>query len=63
MQPAIAERGGALVVLGPARPEHIAGFREATGYDGALFVDASLGSFRQAGGALPRGSSRKTAQS
>ncbi len=49
MQPAIAERGGALVVLGPARPEHIAGFRAATGYDGALFVDPSLGSFREAG--------------
>ena len=32
VQPAIAERGGALVVLGPARPEHIAGFRAATGY-------------------------------
>ena len=49
VQPAIAERGGALVVLGPARPEHIAGFRAATGYDGALFVDPSLGSFREAG--------------
>ena len=49
MQPAIASRGAALVVLGPARPEHIAGFRAATGYDGALFVDPSLAAFREAG--------------
>lgn len=49
MQPAIIERGAALVVLGPARPEHIAGFRAATGYDGALLVDPALGSFREAG--------------
>jgi len=35
--------------VGPARPEHIAGFREATGYAGHLFVDPSLGAFRAAG--------------
>lgn len=45
----IERRGGTLVVVGPAKPDHIAGFREATGYKGALFVDPSCRAFRTAG--------------
>jgi hypothetical protein len=37
------------VVVGPAKPEHIAAFRQATGYGGALYVDPSLRAFRTAG--------------
>ncbi len=48
-QPTIGERGGALVVVGPSRPEHIAGFRQATGYGGNVFVDPSLRTFQEAG--------------
>jgi len=48
-QPEIQARGAGLVVVGPARPEHIAGFRRATGYDGPLFVDPSLRAFETAG--------------
>ena len=47
--PEIERRGGTLVVVGPAKPEHIAGFREATGYKGALFVDPALRAFKTAG--------------
>jgi peroxiredoxin len=47
--PEIERRGGTLVVVGPAKPEHIAGFREATGYKGAVFVDPGLRAFRTAG--------------
>jgi hypothetical protein len=36
-------------VVGPSRPEHIAGFRTVTGYTGPLFVDPSLRAFRAAG--------------
>jgi AhpC/TSA antioxidant enzyme len=53
VQPAIAARGAALAVVGPSRSEHIPAFREATGYGGALYVDPSLDSFREAG--LARG--------
>ena len=45
----IEQRGGMVVVVGPAHVEHIAGFREATGYKGALFVDPSARTFRTAG--------------
>jgi AhpC/TSA antioxidant enzyme len=44
------------VVVGPARPEHIASFRGTTGYRGPLFVDPSLRAFRTAG--LVRGWAR-----
>ena len=47
--PEIERRGGMLVVVAPARPEHIAGFRESTGYRGALFVDPALRGFKAAG--------------
>ena len=42
-------RGAALVVVGPAKPEHLQGFREVTGYAGPLYADPSLASFRAAG--------------
>jgi len=48
-RPEIARRGGTLVVVGPAKPEHIASFRQATGFAGAVFVDPSLRTFRTAG--------------
>lgn len=47
--PEIELRGGGLVVVGPARFEHIPGFREVTGYTGLLFTDPSLRTFRAAG--------------
>jgi hypothetical protein len=37
------------VVVGPAKPEHIAGFRQVTGYRGPLYVDPSLRAFKTAG--------------
>ena len=37
------------MVVGPAKPEHIAAFRQATGYAGSLYVDPSLRTFRTAG--------------
>ncbi len=51
--PEIRASGGEVVVVGCGRPEHIAGFREATGYDGPLLTDPSLRAFRAAG--LARG--------
>ncbi len=47
--PAIRARGGDAVVVGCGRPEHIAGFREATGYGGPLLTDPSLRVFKAAG--------------
>jgi hypothetical protein len=47
--PEIERRGATLVVVGPAKPEHIAAFRQATGYAGSLYVDPSLRTFRTAG--------------
>jgi peroxiredoxin len=47
--PEIERRGGTLVVVGPAQPALIAGFREVTGYTGALFVDPTLRGFKTAG--------------
>ena len=47
--PSIAARGAALIVVGPAKPEHLAGFREVTGYAGPLYADPSLATFRAAG--------------
>ena len=44
------------MVVGCGRPEHIAGFRSATGYDGPLFTDPSLRAFEAAG--LARGWTR-----
>jgi len=37
------------VLVGPSRPEHIAGLRAATRYTGPLFVDPPLRAFRTAG--------------
>jgi alkyl-hydroperoxide reductase/thiol specific antioxidant family protein len=48
-EPSIAARGVALVVVGPAKPEHLAGFREVTGYTGPLYADPSLATFSAAG--------------
>lgn len=47
--PEIERRGATLVVVGPAQPEHIAAFRQATGYAGALYVDPARRAFRTAG--------------
>ncbi len=47
--PEIERRGALVVVVGPAKPEHIAGFREATGYTGPLFADPSARAFKTAG--------------
>jgi len=47
--PEIHGRGGELVVVGCGPPEHIAGFREATGYAGPLVTDPSLRTFQAAG--------------
>ncbi|HEV8440737.1 MAG TPA: peroxiredoxin-like family protein [Methylomirabilota bacterium] len=46
--PEIRARGGEVVVVGCGQPEHIAGFRDATGYDGPLLTDPSLRTFRAA---------------
>ena len=43
-------------MIGPAKPEHIAGFRAATGYAGTLLVDPERRSYRAAG--LERGWAR-----
>jgi hypothetical protein len=48
-QPEILKRGGDVAVIGCGRPEHLAGFRDATGYRGLLFTDPALESFRAAG--------------
>jgi peroxiredoxin len=47
--PEIERRGATLVVVAPAKPEHIGPFRQATGYAGALYVDRSGRAFRTAG--------------
>ena len=47
--PEIRAHGAGLVVVGSGLPEHIAGFRSATGYGGPLFTDPSLESFKAAG--------------
>ena len=47
--PEIHARGGELVVVGCGLPEHIAGFRAATGYEGPLVTDPSLRTFQAAG--------------
>ena len=49
MRPEIQARGGEVVVLSCGKPEHIAPFREATGYDGSLLTDPSLRAFQTAG--------------
>jgi peroxiredoxin len=54
--PEIERRGGTLVVVAPSKAEHVAGFRESTGYKGALFVDPTLRAFRTAGLVRGRGS-------
>jgi hypothetical protein len=48
-RPRIYGMGAEVVIVGPAQPEHIADFREVTGYDGPLFVDPSLRAFSEAG--------------
>ena len=50
---AIHAAGGELVVIGSGTPNFIAGFRETTKYDGPLYVDPELVSYRAAG--LKRG--------
>jgi hypothetical protein len=47
--PEIHARGGELVVVGCGMPEHITGFRAATGYAGPLLTDPSLRTFQAAG--------------
>ena len=47
--PEIEQRGSTLAVVAPSKTEHIAGFRESTGYKGALFVDPTLRAFKTAG--------------
>ena len=54
--PEIERRGGTLVVVAPSKSEHIAGFRESTGYKGALLVDPTLRAFKTAGLVRGRGS-------
>ena len=49
VEPSIAARGAALIVVGPGKPEHLAGFREVTGYAGPLYADPSLATFGAAG--------------
>ena len=53
VRPELGARGAGLVVVGPALPADVAGFRAVTGYGGVLFVDPSLEAFREAG--LARG--------
>jgi alkyl-hydroperoxide reductase/thiol specific antioxidant family protein len=36
-------------VVGPGKPEHLAGFREVSGYAGRLYADPSLATFGAAG--------------
>lgn len=48
-EPSIGARGAALLVVGPGKPEHLAGFREVTGYAGPLYADPSLATFSAAG--------------
>src|SRR5262245_21044876 len=48
-RPRFAVLGADLVVVGPARPEHLPGFRAVTGYVGALLVAPSLAAFGAAG--------------
>ena len=51
------ERAGArLVAVGSGRPAFVAGFREATGFDGEILCDPGLRSYRAAG--LKRGLAR-----
>ena len=49
VEPSIAARGAALIVVGPGKPEHLAGFREVTSYAGPLYADPSLATFGAAG--------------
>lgn len=44
-QPKFADHGGDLVIIGNGAPNFIAGFREHTGYTGALYTDPSLRSY------------------
>jgi peroxiredoxin len=46
--PDIHARGAEVVVVGCGQPEHVPGFREATGYKGPLLTDPSLRAFRAA---------------
>jgi hypothetical protein len=47
--PEIHTRGAEVVVVGCGQPEHIHGFRDATGYEGPLLTDPSLRVFGAAG--------------
>ncbi|HET7875792.1 MAG TPA: peroxiredoxin-like family protein [Methylomirabilota bacterium] len=49
LRPRIRAAGAEVVVVGPARPEHIADFRRATGWEGPLFVDPSCRTYKAAG--------------
>ncbi len=37
------------MVVGPGKPEHLPGFRQVTGYQGPLFTDPSLRTYKAAG--------------
>ena len=50
---AIRAAGAALVVVGSGRPNFVAGFREAVGYDGPIYCDPGLRAYGAAG--LKRG--------
>jgi AhpC/TSA antioxidant enzyme len=45
---AIRAAGGELYVIGNGSPSFIAGFRDETGYTGALYTDPSLATYRAA---------------
>ena len=42
----LSRRGAELVVIGNGAPNFMAGFREHTGYHGALYTDPSLDTYR-----------------
>ena len=44
----ITDAGAQLILIGNGAPHFIAGFREITGYDGALYTDPSLAAFEAA---------------
>jgi len=52
----IRTAGAELAVIGNGSPSFIAGFRDHTGYDGALYTDPSLAVYRAA--ELKRGAAR-----
>lgn len=45
----IAQAGGNLVAIGNGKPEHVAKFREKTGYAGKIYCDPSRKTYRAVG--------------